>query len=142
MIIPDVNLLLYAEIDAFPQHRKARKWWEETLGGERIVGLAPVSVFGFLRIGTNRRVFAEPLPMEDAVRRVEGWLAVPCVTLLVAGPRHLEAALGMLRALGAAGNLTTDVQLAAHAVETGGEVCSNDTDFARFEGVRWVNPIA
>ena len=34
------------------QHDRARVWWESLLGGDRSVGLAPVSVFGFLRIST------------------------------------------------------------------------------------------
>lgn len=142
MIIPDVNLLLYAEIDAYPHHRLARRWWEALLSGERAVGLPPVSVFGFLRVSTNRRVFAEPLTLDDAVLRVEAWLEQPCATFLVPGPRHLETAIRLLKQIGTGGNLTTDVQLAAHAIEQGGELHSNDTDFARFEGLRWLNPIA
>ncbi len=142
MIIPDVNLLLYAEIDAYSQHRLARKWWEALLGGERAVGIAPATLFGFLRISTNRRVFSDPLTIDDAIFRIEGWLRQPCATFLVPGPRHLETAFRLLKQIGVGGNLTTDVQLAAHAIEQGGELHSNDTDFARFEGLRWVNPLA
>jgi toxin-antitoxin system PIN domain toxin len=142
MIVPDVNLLLYAELDAFTQHDRARVWWESLLGGDRSVGLAPVSVFGFLRISTNRKVFSEPLAMTDAIERVESWLQQPCATFLVPGPLHLVTAFRLLKQIGTGGNLTTDVQLAAHAIEHGGELHSNDTDFARFEGLRWVNPIA
>ena len=142
MIIPDVNLLLYAEIDAYPQHRQARRWWEALLSSDRAVGLAPVSLFGFLRLSTNRRVFSDPLPMDDAIARVNAWLEQPSASFLVPGPRHLETALRLLRQVGTAANLTTDVQLAAHAIEYGGEVHSNDSDFARFEGLRWLNPLA
>jgi uncharacterized protein len=141
VIVPDVNLLLYAEIDAHPLHAAARPWWEASLSGARLVGLAPVAVFGFIRIGTNRRVFTDPLPIDDAIGRVEGWLSRPNVTMLVPGSRHLEIAFDLLRAVGAGGNLTTDVQLAAHAIEQNGEVFSNDTDFGRFPGLRWVNPL-
>ena len=56
MIVPDVNLLLYAEIEAFESHGAARRWWEAALRGERAVGLSAVAVFGFIRIATNRRV--------------------------------------------------------------------------------------
>ncbi len=98
-------------------------------------------MFGFLRIATNRRVFTEPLTVEDAIERVEAWLARPHVTRLVPGTRHLELAFGLLRRIGTGGNLTTDVQIAAHAIEVNGEVHSNDGDFARFEGLRWVNPL-
>jgi hypothetical protein len=33
------------------------------------------------------------------------------------------------------------VQLAAHAIEHGGEVQSHDADFSRFEGLRWSDPL-
>jgi uncharacterized protein len=46
-----------------------------------------------------------------------------------------------LRELGVARNLTTDVQLAAHAIENQARLCSNDSDFARFQGLRWENPL-
>jgi toxin-antitoxin system PIN domain toxin len=141
MIVPDVNLLLYAEIDAFPQHAAARRWWESVMNGERQVGIAPVCLFGFLRLATNRRVLAEPLPADGAIERVQRWLERPHVVLLVPGTRHLDTAFRLLRTLGTGGNLTTDVQIAAHAVEYGGEVFSNDRDFGRFEGVPWVNPL-
>jgi uncharacterized protein len=141
VIVPDVNLLLYAEIDAHPLHGPARRWWEKVLSGQRQVGLAPVCVFGFLRIATHRRVFHEPLSVEDAIERVSGWLARPNVATLVPGRGHLEIAFRLLAQLGTGGNLTTDVQIAAHAIEVNGEVCSNDGDFDRFEGVRRVNPL-
>lgn len=141
MIIPDVNLLLYAEIDAHPLHAAARRWWEDALNGEREVGLAPVCIFGFLRIATNRRVFTDPLAVDDAIDRVNAWLERPNVTTLVPGRGHLGLAFRLLRQLGTAGNLATDVQIAAHALEVNGEVFSNDGDFGRFEGLRWVNPL-
>jgi toxin-antitoxin system PIN domain toxin len=141
MIVPDVNLLLYAEIDAFPLHPRARRWWESALNGERQVGIAPVCLFGFLRIATNRRVLTDPLPADDAIERVQRWLERPHVVLLVPGTRHLETAFRLLRSLGTGGNLTTDVQIAAHAVDCNGEVFSNDRDFGRFEGVPWIDPL-
>jgi toxin-antitoxin system PIN domain toxin len=141
VIIPDVNLLLYAEIDAHRLHALARRWWEEALSGDRQVGLAPVCLFGFLRLGTSRRVFTDPLRVDDAIGRVEGWVARPNVTTLVPGRAHLDTALRLLRQLGTGANLTTDVQIAAHAIEINGEVHSNDGDFGRFEGLRWVNPL-
>lgn len=142
MIVPDVNLLLYAEIDAFAHHAAARRWWEDLLNGERQVGLAPVSLFGFLRLSTSRQVLTDPLRIEDAVARAEAWLEQRNVTFLVPGSQHLSIAFRILKQLGTGGNLTTDVQLAAHAVEHNGEVHSNDVDFGRFEGVRWLNPIS
>lgn len=140
-MIPDVNLLLYANISAFPQHKAAQNWLEDLLSGHEEVGIPAVATFGFVRIATSRRVFKTPLSVDDALKRVESWMLQPRVTLLVPGRRHLEIAFALLRNLGTAQNLTTDAQLAAHAIENQAELHSNDTDFARFPGLRWVNPL-
>jgi uncharacterized protein len=142
MIVVDVNLLLYAIIDGFPEHSRTREWWEATLNSTTEVGLTGPAVFGFLRISTNPRVMGSPLPIEEATGHITDWLAQPNVTFLHPGPRHLDVAFKLLHDVGTAGNLTTDAQLAAFAMEHDAEMCSNDTDFGRFEGLRWVNPIA
>ena len=142
MIVPDVNLLLYAEVAAFTEHRAARRWWERVLSGADEVALTPVTVFGFVRIATNPRIFDPPLPVAAALDRVMTWLAQPNVRAVVPGPRHLEIAFRLLRDLGSARNLTTDAQLAAFAIELGATLHSNDTDFARFPGLTWTNPLA
>lgn len=142
MIIPDINLLLYASITAFPEHRAARRWLEELMNGDEEIGLAAPVVFGFIRIVTNSRVFHPPLSIDDATLRVSQWLARPHVHLLTPGPRHLELAFALLRKTGAAGGLTTDTQLAALAIEYQAELHSNDTDFGRFSQLRWVDPLA
>lgn len=141
MIVPDVNLLLYATIDAFAEHAAARRWWEERLNGEAEIGLAGPALFGFVRIATNPRLLDPPLPVDDCLACVESWLERPQVSFLVPGPRHVELAFGLLRQLGVAANLTTDVQLAALAIEYQAELHSNDADFARFPRLRWINPL-
>jgi toxin-antitoxin system PIN domain toxin len=142
VIVPDVNLLLYAHIRDFSQHTRARRWWEDLLNGEREVGIAPPAIFGFVRLATSPAIFDRPLDVPAALARVEEWLALPHVHFALPGPRHLDIAFALLRDAGAAANLTTDVQLAAVAIEHQGEVHSNDTDFGRFPRLRWVNPLA
>jgi predicted nucleic acid-binding protein len=73
---------------------------------------------------------------------LEGWLTEPNVRSTVPGVHHHDVALGFLRSAGTANNLTTDAQLAAIAVENDATVYSNDSDFARFDGVKWINPLA
>ncbi len=107
MILPDVNLLLYATIDAFPHHSRARQWWEEVINSNQPVGLVDPAVFGFLRISTNPRALAPPLSIEDASAHVRSWLSQPNVDRLVGGPNHIHIALDLLQAIGTAGNLTT-----------------------------------
>lgn len=141
MIIPDINLLLYAHIQAFDHHDRARAWWEGLLNGGAEVGIPGPSIFGFLRLATNPRVFRPPMAIDVAVSSAEAWLSRPQVHFLLPGPRHLAIAFHLLREAGTGANLTTDVQLAAYAIEHQGEVHSNDTDFGRFSSLRWVNPL-
>lgn len=141
MIIPDVNLLLYAYQSDSPFHIKASNWWSELLGGEETIGLAPIVVFGFVRIGTNARTFRFPMTPQEAADHIREWLSQPCVQFLEPGPNHLETTLGILEALGTAGNLVTDAQIAALSIEYDSEVHTADADFLRFPGVRWRNPI-
>lgn len=142
MIVPDVNLLLYAHVAAFPEHARARRWWEALMSGSREVGVAAPALFGFVRLVSNPRVLDRPLAVSEALGRVEEWLERPHVHFAQPGPRHLAIAFELLRTVGAAANLTTDAQLAAIAIEHQGELHSNDGDFQRFPRLRWVNPIA
>jgi uncharacterized protein len=141
VIIPDVNLLLYAVITGFAQHPRAHAWWEHAVNSSTRIGLTHPALFGFLRIATNARILAAPLPVVDAIAYIREWLAQPNVDLLAPSPRHLDIALGLLQDLGTVGNLTTDAQLAAHAIEHNAEIYSNDTDFARFPNLKWTNPL-
>ncbi len=141
MIIPDVNLLLYATITGFPQHERARAWLEDVLNGTALVGLTSPALFGYLRIATSGRVLVSAMPMADAVGRARRWLAQPNVSFVVPGPRHLEIAFELLETVGTGANLTTDIQLAAHAIEQDADLYSNDTDFGRFPGLRWTDPL-
>lgn len=141
MIVPDINLLLYAHISSFPQHAQARRWWEEAISGRGTIGIPSPVLFGFVRLASNPRVFAPPLTVDQALARIESWLARRHVHLLAPGPRHLEIAFQLLRQLGAAASLTTDVQIAALAIEHQAELHSHDTDFGRFPGLRWRDPL-
>jgi len=141
VIVPDVNLLVYAHDSTSRHHADARAWWDETLRSQVPVGLAWVAVLGFLRVTTNARVFENPTPVRDAIGVVRSWLAQPATQVLTPGERHSEILFGLLEELGTAGNLTTDAHLAALAIEYGAEIATNDTDFARFPGLRWFNPL-
>lgn len=141
MIVPDVNLLLYANLDATPQHERARRWFEALLSGDDEVGLAPAAMLGFVRIATNRRVYLQPLSVDDAVGRVRAWLALPRVLLLEQTEEVVTRTLDLLQEVGTAANLTTDAQLAAHALAHRATIATADSDFARFQGVKWMNPL-
>lgn len=141
MIIPDINLLLYAYDSASPFHAKAAAWWQQCLSGSEPVGLPTVVAFGFVRIGTNARVFRNPMTPAEAAGHVRSWLAQPVVQVLELRAEHLEQVLELLEMLGTADNLVTDAQIAALAIEHGAILHTADADFLRFSGLRWFNPI-
>ncbi len=142
MIVPDVNLLIYAHNEVARAHDKARMWWEDLVTREQPIGLPWAVAFGFIRLVTHPAVMRQPLAVEHAVSLVEEWLAQDCVRILDPGPRHLATAKHLFAAAGIGASLTTDVHLAALAIEHQAELHSNDTDFARFPGLRWHNPLS
>lgn len=141
MIVPDVNLLVYAYNRGTPHHAGARAWWEEQLGERRSVGLPWAVAMGFIRVVTNPRATPRPLDGPTATRHVRTWLSRSHVDVLHPGPRHLDLLEALLAGLGTAGRMTTDAHLAALAIEHNAELHSNDADFGRFEGLRWRNPL-
>ena len=142
MLIPDVNILVYAYDMDSPQHKLARTWWQTTLTQPRPVGMPWATSLGFIRVATNRRILTNPLSVRDAVGRVRKWLDHPRVRIVSPGERHGDILFRLLTKLGTAGNLTSDAHLAALAIEYQAEIVSTDADFSRFPGLRWFNPLA
>ena len=140
MILPDVNVLVHAHNPDSAVHIRARRWWEECLSGAEGVGLAWAAMLGFVRITTNRRIVARPLAVEAVLQRLEDWLALSHVHVAAPSDAHFARLRAQLERLGTAGNLTTDAHLAVLAMERGYVLYSTDSDFARFPGLRWVNP--
>ncbi len=141
MIIPDVNILIHAHNSNSRLHPAIGEWWQHQLVAPRPVGLAWVAILGFVRIMTNRGMMGNPMPVTKAARIVRGWLASPSVEVVNPGERHAEILFRLIDDVGVAGNLTTDAHLAALAIEYQAEIASTDNDFARFQGLRWFNPI-
>ena len=141
MIVPDVNLLIYAYTDDVPFHEAARRWWEAACGGTERVGLPWAVTSGFLRIVTKREAAIRPVPIEAVLDVVSEWFSLPHVAPLNPGTQHLTILRRVLVEAGVGGNLVSDAHIAALAIEHQAEVHSNDSDFARFSGLRWRNPL-
>lgn len=141
MIVPDVNLLVFAYNDQSAFHREAKTWWEDCLNGTVPVGIPWVSISGFLRLMTHPRVLERPMTVPAAVSCVRQWLDQPPVRILHPGARFPEVFFQWILQIGTGGNLITDVSLAAMATEYQAELHSADSDFDRFPGLRWRNPL-
>ncbi|HEU0154804.1 MAG TPA: type II toxin-antitoxin system VapC family toxin [Stellaceae bacterium] len=141
MILVDANLLLYAYHPRAAQHEKSRAWLEGVLAGRDLIRFAWVTVWAFLRIATNPRVFERPLSPAEAEAAVAYWLTQPVAGILEPGERHWEILRGVLRDGQTRGPLVMDAVLAAIAIEHGAQLCTTDRDFSRFGGLQWTNPL-
>src|SRR5262245_16754363 len=141
MILPDINLLVYAYNSDAPGHRRARSWWETCLSEDRMIGLPWAVILGYLRLMTSRSVLLDPFTPQEVIGHIRSWLERPHVQVLQPGPRHLDLLDNLTREAGVSGRLTTDVHLAALAIEHQAELHTNDGDFKRFPGLRWSNPL-
>lgn len=142
MILPDVNVLLYAVDATSPRHAAARTWLERVLSGTETVAFAWPALVGFVRLSTHPAVFAAPLEPAQAFDLIDVWLAQPMVIVAHPGDRHHVIMRQLLEPLGSAANLVPDAHLAAIAIEHGATLASSDRDFARFAGLRWSDPLA
>ena len=141
MKIVDLNILLYVVNPDAPHHDRIVEWWEEALNGDETIGLAWAVVVGFLRISTNPRIFPNPLSPEQAVDRIDAWLALDVVSLVTETRDQWPMLRGLLTDAGVVGALVADANLAALATTHGATLASCDGDFARFEQLRWENPL-
>ena len=105
------------------------------------VGLPWECLLGFMRVVTNPRIYQMPAPVNVAWGQVEHWLSARNAWIPLPGNRHQEILGRLLTRLGGGAKLIPDAHLAALAIEHGLELCSTDGDFARFDGLRWVNPL-
>ena len=141
MILPDINLLLYAYNKQAPQHDKARVWWEETLNGSELVGLPHEVTLGFFHIATNPRLGSSAISSDAAQQTISGWLEAPSIKIILPKTNHTARVFDLLRRCGASGQLTSDASLAIYAIEHRATLYSNDADFSRFPGLDWRNPL-
>lgn len=141
MILLDANLLLYTKVKNYPQHKATAAWFEKQVDESVRIGLPWLSLLAFLRIGTNPRVYESPLSINDAWAQIEAWLVLPNTWIPQPTDQHQIVLGRLLRETQAIANLIPDAHLATLAIEHGLEICTTDSDFARFRGCKWRNPL-
>lgn len=141
MVLPDVNVLVYAHREDSAQHAGCREWVEAVINGNEAFGLSELVLSGFLRVVTHPKVFAKPSPLADALEFTEQLRARPNGIPVAPGPRHWAIFRALCIQAGAKGNLVPDAYLAAMAIESGCEWISTDRDFSRFKDLRWRHPL-
>jgi hypothetical protein len=139
MVMPDVNVLVYAHREDEVAHAAALAWVNETANGSAPFALSALVMVGFVRIVTNSRIYRQPTPTPVALAAIESLLARANCRVCLPGARHWQLVSALCREVHATGKLVADAQHAAVAIEHGCEWVSRDADFARFAsgGLRW-----
>ena len=140
MILPDVNVLLYAFRPDSLNHRVYKAWIDSMMNGAAAYGMSPQVLAAVVRISTNRRAYAHPAPLREAIGFAAYLLSPSHCQIIQPGPRHWSIYCDLCENTGATGNVTQDAWFAAMAIESGCEWITTDRDFARFEGLRWRAP--
>jgi hypothetical protein len=137
VILPDVNVLVYAfrsDMEEYPAHRA---WLEGVVNGDAVYGMSPQVLASVIRIATHPRIYARPSRLTDVLAFVSVLIQQPNCQIIQPGPRHWGIFTALCQSANANGNLVQDAWLAALAIESGCEWITNDRDFARFQGLQW-----
>ena len=140
MILPDVNVLIYAFRKDSPQYPLCRAWLHNVAAGEARFGLSPLTLSALVRVTTNTRTYREPSTFEDAFGFCEDLLGQPHCQVVVPGERHWEIFKRLCIETNTRGPRVTDAWFAALAIEWGCEWITMDRDYALFPGLRWSIP--
>lgn len=141
MIVPDINLLLYAYNPHVHQHSAASRWWEGAMNGDELIGLPNEVSLGFVRIASNPRLGAAAVPVNRAREVVETWLTLPNVRVLIPPADHFTKVMALVSQAMGSGPLISDAVLASYAIENRAVLHTNDADFSRFPTLNWRNPL-
>jgi toxin-antitoxin system PIN domain toxin len=137
VILPDVNVLLYAFRSDVERHDAYRVWLEGVINGDAAYGMSPQVIASVIRLATHPRIFARPDRLEDVLAFASTVLDQPHCQIIEPGSRHWGIFTSLCRGANANGNLIQDAWLAALAIESGCEWITNDRDYARFDGLEW-----
>lgn len=131
---PDVNILLAASRSDHPHHLVALEWLQRALveAGQGIATLMlqPMVVASFVRLATHPKIFAQPTPVDAALRFVDALRDAPGVETPLLGEEwpHFKA---LCEKQALAGNDIPDAWLAAAVIRQGEHLVSFDGDFRR-----------
>lgn len=140
MILPDVNVLIYAFRADTPHHELCRNWLQAVIAGKDRFGISPLSLSAVARITTNRRVFVEPSSLAQTFAYCNALLAQPNCDRIEPGEQHWSIFQRLCIETNTRGPDISDVWLAALAIEHRCTLVTLDRDFARLPGLSWQQP--
>lgn len=142
MLLPDVNVLIYAHReDSTDEHSAYADWLTRLATGNEPFALSVLTLVGLVRIVTNPRVFRRPSSLDEVFDFTRELTSRANARVVAPGPKHLKIFEDLCRRAGATAKLSADAQHAAVAIEHGCTLVTTDSDFDRFPGLRWRHPL-
>jgi uncharacterized protein len=142
MILPDLNLLLYAYNPHPQQHHKAAEWWNGAVNSEELIGIPNEICLGFVLIASNPRLGIAAVSVAEARAVVTSWLDLPQARILSPSANHFQQVMDLAEAAQIKGAVISDAVLAAFAIQHRATLYSSDTDFSKFRDLSWKNPLS
>ena len=142
MMLPDVNVLIYAFRRDSARHAEYRAWLQRVVDGPAAYGVSPQVLASVLRICTHSKIYRQPSTVKDTLGFCEALVEPAHSTLIQPGARHWSIFSDLCRSSDASGNLVQDAWFAALAIEHGCQWVSTDADYDRFRGLTWKRPFA
>jgi toxin-antitoxin system PIN domain toxin len=140
MILPDVNVLIYAFRTDVPEHAVCRAWLDSTILSDAPFGVSRLTLAAVVRVTTNRKTYLTPSTLDDAFGYCADILGQPNCQLVEPGERHWDIFQRLCTETDTRGPRVTDAWFAALAIEWGCEWITTDRDYARFPGLKWSVP--
>jgi toxin-antitoxin system PIN domain toxin len=140
LILPDVNVLIYAFRADAREHPRYQAWLEDIVNAPSAYGLSAQVLASVIRICSHPKIFAQPSDVDELLNFSGALTSQPNARLVVPGDRHWTLFRELCIDAKATGNLVQDAWNAALAIEAGCEWITTDRDYARFPGLNWRSP--
>jgi uncharacterized protein len=142
LIAVDTNLLLYAHKRRNDFHTPARKALEHLAEAQATWSIPWPCLHEFYAVASNPRIFAETDAARAAITQIEIWLEAPNLQLIGESDEHWQTLSRLLGESKVLGGAVHDARIAAICIENGvSELWTADRDFAKFKGLKSVNPL-
>jgi len=140
VILPDVNVLIYAFRSDSRDHERYRNWLLGVVNGESAYGMSAQVLASVIRITTHPKIYAHASDLTEVQTYCTTLLEQPICQTVTPGTRHWQIFTDLCQTSHASGNLVQDAWFAALAIESGCEWITTDGDYARFAGLSWSRP--
>ncbi len=132
----DSNILIYLAFSGAAEHASAKAVTDRILKANEVVILTEAVVLSFFRVSTLLK--PTPLTPGEARSFIDALLNYSKIQLFTPSVQHYRNFGTRLESDKIAGNLVMDAHLAEVAILTNSKIITNDNDFKRFPGVRFV----